>query len=166
MPSLKGSTNPSYKHGHSCRGNKSKLYTQFMNIKSRCHIKSNKDYIRYGAKGITVCDRWLLGDSEHSGFEYFLMDMGEPPIDKPSLDRVDNSKGYSPDNCRWADSTQQANNKRTNRILEIDGIKHTLTEWSRISGIGSKTILHRLTHQGLTPKESVYKPLAWVKNNK
>lgn len=163
MPSLKGSTNPSYKHGHSCRGKKSKIYTQFMNIKARCHIKSNKDYCRYGAKGVAVCDRWLYGDKQHSGFEYFLLDMGEPPLDKPSLDRIDNTLGYSPDNCRWADSVQQANNKATNHRLEIDGVSHTLAEWSRLVGIGSKTILHRITHQGLSPKDAVYRPLMWTK---
>ena len=163
MPSLKGSTNPSYKHGHSCRGKKSKIYTQFMNIKARCHIVSNKDYCRYGNVGITVCDRWLYGDTVMSGFEYFLLDMGEPPIGKTSLDRVDGLLGYSPSNCRWADAVQQANNKKNNHRLEIDGVSHTIAEWSRLVGIGSKTILHRLKHQGLSPKDAVYRPLAWVK---
>jgi len=135
-----------------------------MNIKARCCIKSNKDYARYGAKGILVCDRWLYGDIEHSGFEYFLLDMGEPPSGKPSLDRIDGLLGYSPDNCRWADSVMQANNRKNNHILEIDGVSHTIAEWSRIVGVGSKTIIHRIKHQGLSPKDAVYKPLVWSKN--
>jgi len=163
MPQLSGDTNPSYKHGHSCRGKKSKIYTHFMNIKARCCVKSNKDYARYGAIGVTVCDRWMHGEEGVSGFECFLLDMGEPPSGKPSLDRVDGSKGYSPDNCRWSDASTQANNRSSNHRLEIDGEVKTVAQWSRVSGIGSKTILHRLKHQQLPVKEAVFRPLAWTK---
>ena len=162
MPSLKGSSNPSYKHGHSCRGAKSKEYTHFMNVKSRCTVVSNKDYPRYGGVGIGVCDRWLHGEGDLTGFECFRLDMGDRPTGT-TLDRIEGSLGYSPDNCRWATNIEQANNKRTSRILEIDGEKKTLAEWSRVSGIGSKTIADRLKYQGMSVRDAVFKPLAWTK---
>jgi hypothetical protein len=164
MPSLKGSANPSYKHGYANRGKRPAIYIRFRNIVARCHQVTNKDYPKYGGKGISVCDRWRKGDGELTGFECFIADMGEPPQGM-SLDRIDNSKGYSPENCRWVNAQQQANNRKSNHILEIDGVCKTLAEWSRVSGVGSKTILHRLKHQGLSPKEAVFNKLTWTKRS-
>jgi len=164
MPSLKGKSNPAYKHGHSKKSGWSSDYTHFMNIKSRCTIKSNKDYKRYGALGVTVCDRWLYGESGMSGFECFQADMGPKPTGM-SLDRIDGTKGYSPDNCRWATQEEQANNKRTCHYLTIDGETKTITQWSRISGIGKATIRNRVVVQGMAPKEAVFNKLSWTKRN-
>ena len=122
MASLKGESNPAYKHGHASKGNYKGLYLRHRNIILRCYSPSCKDYIRYGAKGITVCDRWRKGEDGKSGYECFLSDMGYPPFDGASIDRIDTSKGYSPDNCRWATIDQQANNKVSNRFIEIDSL--------------------------------------------
>jgi hypothetical protein len=121
----------------------------------RCHTPSAKDYPKYGAKGIFVCDRWRYGESGKSGFECFLADMGEAPFPGASLDRIDSSKGYSPENCRWATIEQQANNKKSNVFLEIDGQRMTVKQWSRVSGVGDKTILYRL-RRGVDPKTAVF----------
>lgn len=155
MASLKGESNPAYKHGHAIKGNYKGLYLRHRNMIIRCYSTACKDYVRYGAKGITVCDRWRKGEGDKSGYECFLSDMGSPPFEGASIDRIDTTKGYSPDNCRWATIEQQANNKVSNRFLEIDGKVLTVKQWSKISGVGDKTILYRLK-KGVTPKLAVF----------
>jgi hypothetical protein len=83
-----------------------KLYTCWKNMLGRCYNSSAVGYKNYGARGITVCDRW------RDSFPNFLEDMGYPPSPKHQLDRIDNDGKYEPSNCRWADMLTQAFNKR------------------------------------------------------
>lgn len=83
-----------------------RLYVIWCNMKRRCTSIVCKDFPNYGGRGITVCDRWM-----HS-FQNFFEDMGESPQDM-TLDRIDNDKGYFPENCRWADSKTQRRNSST-----------------------------------------------------
>lgn len=133
------------------------MYVRFMNLKARCLRSSDPDYPRYGGRGVTVCDRWRFGEDGKTGFECFLEDMGEPPFEKASIDRIDGTKGYSPENCRWADAKIQGNNRITNHFVTIDGDKKTISEWSRISGVGPKTIRYRIVC-GMDPKKAVFDP--------
>lgn len=155
----KGKDNHLYRHGHTVarNGKWSSMYIRFMNLKARCLRPCDKDYPRYGARGVTVCDRWLHGENGKTGFECFLEDMGEPPFDKASVDRVDTTKGYSPENCRWANAIQQGNNRVTNHLVTIKEETKTIAEWSRISGVGPKTIRYRLI-QGVPPEQAVFDP--------
>ena len=89
------------------------LYNTYKGLFSRCYNPKNKNYHRYGGRGITVCDRWSAQD----GFWRFVKDMGERP-EGTSLDRIDNSKGYSPDNCRWATYKMQNNNTKWTEIAK------------------------------------------------
>ncbi len=97
------------------------------------------------ARGITVEDpRWLK-------FEEFLADMGEKPPNM-SLGRIDNDKGYCLANCRWETVQQQARNKRSNRILELDGVRRPVVEWAEHLGIPEQTIHNRLYLEWPTEK--------------
>lgn len=140
-------------HGHTCGRKASRAYEAWQGMKGRCYVLTDAKYHAYGARGISVCDRWL-----HS-FENFLADMGEPPPGK-SLDRFPNNDGnYEPNNCRWATPLQQANNTRQNRILTCyagEKGRKTLSEWSRISGAKRTTITQRLNAYGWTHKQAVF----------
>jgi hypothetical protein len=85
-------------------------YKSYNNMKKRCFDKHSKMYYRYGARGITIDQRWL----GQNGFENFLKDMGKRPSLKHSLDRINNELGYAPENCRWATYAQQAVNRSNN----------------------------------------------------
>lgn len=117
------------------------LYRTYSNMKNRCYNKSYCLFQHYGGKGIHVCDEWL---GEH-GFEHFrswaLSNGYEPGL---SIDRIDNRREYSPQNCRWADMQTQQNNRTNNRMITANGETRTMAEWSRVSNIPYATIQSRL----------------------
>lgn len=116
-----------------------RLYRVWGNMKTRCYNKRNRNYARWGARGITVCDEWR---SDFQAFYDWAMANGYE--DGLTIDRIDNDKGYTPDNCRWATPEQQANNTRRVRLIEFRGESHSLHEWSRILGIRAETLFYRL----------------------
>lgn len=113
----------------------------------RCSKRNHPRYHQYGGAGIAVCDKWKT-------FQGFLDDMGERP-EGTSLDRIDNEKGYSKENCRWADSKQQQRNRKNNRLFTHNGITMCLSEWVEKLGLRYATVSSRL-HRGLTLEESLF----------
>lgn len=107
----------------------------------RCEKANRVSYGRYGARGICVCSEW----SGSQGFIHFKKWSEENGYkDDLSIDRIDNDKGYSPDNCRWTDTKTQANNTSTNKWIECNGEKHTLAQWSDITGISYGALKRRV----------------------
>ena len=118
-----------------------RLYRIWSEMKSRCCSKTCKGYKNYGLRGISICDEWL----GENGFENFYnWSMRNGYSDELTIDRINNDGNYEPSNCRWTDYEMQANNKRNNTILTLNGVSHTLAEWSRITGIRSGTISRRV----------------------
>lgn len=97
------------------RGSGSKEYTAWIHMKDRCYNITNRQYKDYGGRGITVCERW-------QSFSNFYEDMGKKPSKELSLERVDNNKGYNPDNCKWATASEQVINTRI-RKDNTSGVK-------------------------------------------
>lgn len=102
----------------------------------RCFNPRCKNYANYGARGITVCERWKT-------FENFYADMGSKP-DGLTLERMNNAGNYEPSNCRWATYTDQLNNNRRNRIIEFSGERLNLTQWAAKLGINRAALDSRI----------------------
>jgi hypothetical protein len=114
---------------------------------NRCHYPTHgASYKNYGGRGIRVCKRWF-------NYLNFLADMGEQPPGK-TLDRIDNNKGYSPDNCRWATPKEQQRNQRNTRKVTIEGKEYLAIELAELAGKKTDTIVKR-ANQGLTYKEVI-----------
>lgn len=116
---------------------KHELYGTWASIIQRCYDPKHQAYPNYGGRGITVCDRW------RESFASFLSDMGERP-GGCTVDRIDNSKGYEPNNCRWATAQEQHNNTRSNRLLTFNGKTQTVSQWERELGFPVRLIHNRL----------------------
>lgn len=112
----------------------------WMAMKSRCYNQKNKSYTDYGERGVIMCERWLGKD----GFINFLYDMGERPSNKHEIEREDNNGIYDPQNCSWQLRKKQANNKRSNRVIEFNGESKTMAQWAEKFGISGHTIGKRL----------------------
>ena len=122
-------------------------YSVWTAMKKRCLNKNHPDYYRYGGRGIKICKDWILS------FEKFYADMGNRP-NGYTLDRIDNDKGYEPNNCRWATLEVQSNNKRNNKKFEIDGQSKTVDQWARQLGLNRDSIWNRIK-RGKTIHQSI-----------
>ena len=131
--SIKSKTLKATTHGLS----KTRLYREWAGIISRCENKSSTSYSRYGEVGISVCYEW-------HDFECFCeWSLLNGYSDNLTIDRINNDKGYQPDNCRWSTIIEQANNKSTNIFITYENETHTLTEWSRIYNINKDCLYAR-----------------------
>lgn len=127
----------------------------YMDAKQRCTNPKHARWGDYGGRGITMCDKWLRG------FAYFIADVGEKPSPTHSLDRIDNERGYSPDNCRWATAAEQVANRRPRKDtlwLTIDDETKPLRAWARQYGLDPASIIHR-QRKGLTGRELIMPPM-------
>lgn len=122
---------PKYVHGMT----DTRIHIIWMDMRSRCADLNNPNY---GGRGIKVCDEW---SDDFQAFYEWAMDNGY--TDELTIDRIDNEKGYSPENCRWANAETQANNKRNNIYIEYKGKTQTIPQWSRELGIKNSLLRGR-----------------------
>ena len=118
------------------------IYRVWITMRSRCNNPNHVDYSRYGGRGIKVCEEW----SNFEAFYAWAVANGYKPGVKSkgcTLDRIDVNGNYCPENCRWADAREQANNRRNNRLVDIDGQTKTLTQWAREYGLNAGTVQSR-----------------------
>lgn len=127
-----GPAHPQYKHGmHGTH-----LYRVWRGMKARCLNPNDPMYAYYGGRGITIVPEWL-------DFAGFLAWAASTEIESNTLDRIDNDKGYSPDNCRWATAEEQQNNTRKNVRVVYRNIEMSLSQAARASGIKIATLWRR-----------------------
>lgn len=121
------------KHGLKEHGD----YSVWESMRNRCMNPNNHAYALYGGRGIYVCAEW-------NDFETFLREMGPRPSKKHSIDRVDNDGPYCKANCRWATAQEQAENRRTSRLIEHNGESLTIAAWEKRLGMSPHTVWKRL----------------------
>lgn len=132
-----------------------RMYSVWHSMLERCLSKACPSYKNYGGRGITVSRRWLK-------FENFYVDMGEPPFAGASIDRRDNSKGYSKSNCRWATRAEQAANTRRNKLYEFAGELLMLKDIATRSGVNLGALYYRVN----TIKDSADKAVKHLTRNR
>ena len=121
---------------------KTRLYHIWKDMKKRCYNPNCKAYKNYGGRGIKICDEWL--GKENGFMNFYNWSMANGYNDTLSIDRKDNDKGYSPDNCRWVSMQAQIDNRRCSKTFTYEGIEYkSLAEASRQLGISKPTLYKR-----------------------
>lgn len=139
------------KHGLS----RSRINTTYRHMKDRCTNHKSQYYSDYGGRGIFVCDEWL---GEFGFINFYNWAVANGYDENLTLDRIDNNKGYSPENCRWATCSQQNCNKRNNHYITIDNQKKTVKEWCDIYGISTHTFYYRVRELHLDEIAAITSP--------
>ena len=121
-------------------------------MKGRCRNPNDPAWLDYGGRGITVCDEW-------NKFENFYRDMGPRPSPEHSIERRDNDKGYSPDNCYWATRQEQALNRRNSTKLTLNGETLNILRWSERLGISESLIYWRLNKGNWSVERTLTTPV-------
>lgn len=139
------------------------LQQKLCDMKRRCYNPEEKFYKDYGGRGIKVCDEWMDKKEGHSNFQKWAVENGWE--EGRSIDRIDVNGNYEPSNCRWATPEEQANNRRNNNYVTINGVTKTTSEWARQIGISQNAFTGRI-NSGWTGEELLkpkFKPLKMSK---
>lgn len=137
-------------HGQS----KTQLYKEWCDIKKRCYNSKSKSYPDYGMRGITLCQEW------HDYVKYYAYVSVLPHFQEKgyTLNRIDNNGNYEPGNVEWATKAEQANNRRSSRLLEYNEKRQTIAQWSAEIGIEQTTLSARL-RMGWSIEKALTTPL-------
>ena len=141
-------------HGQAKIGKKTRLYRIWIALRSRCNNANTPDYQDYGGRGIFVCDEW----NDYLVFQKWSLENGYAK--HLSIDRIDVDLPYHPENCRWATPVEQANNKRTNVVIEAFGEEKTLAQWTKDPrcAVCYSTLQQRITKWFWEPERAISTP--------
>ena len=135
----------------------SRLYAVWCAIKQRCMNENSKHYNKYGGRGITICDEWT---NDFSLFKEWANLTGydeHAPRGECTIDRIDNNKGYYPDNCRWVNQETQMNNVSYNRYITYQGVQYTLSELAKAHNIDAAKLRQRIDRYGYSVEKALTK---------
>ena len=161
----KCSVSSCYRRGVKCKGytvkrlgktshlsTKTRLFKIWSGMHERCNREKHPHFKSYGGKGISVCDNWRNFET----FKEWALSSGYE--ESLTIDRIDNNKGYEPDNCRWATQKEQARNKSNNHLVSFNGITKTISEWAEVFGVNKTTLRYRL-EAGWDIEKAFYTPI-------
>ena len=131
--------------------NNMKEYRIWKAMKSRCYSPSNKKTGYYQKENIKVCDRW------RNSFENFLEDMGTIPSNEYSIERIDYTKDYCPENCKWIKLSEQPKNRRNVLIYTYNGKSMILKDWAKFFNINYNTLYNRIFRQKIKFEDAIKK---------
>lgn len=132
-----------------------RLYGILFNAKDRCYNENSEYYHNYGGRGITVCNEWMGNDGLEKFIEWALSNGYKEGL---TLDRKDNNKGYSPDNCSWETRKHQSNNKRNNVWITLNGETKTLAQWCEKYNVPYARVETRYTKMGWCIEDALFTP--------
>lgn len=138
----------SFKHGFKY----TKEYRTWGGIKARCHNEKNKDYIRYGAKGIVVCEEW------RKSFVKFFEHMGYAPTQEHQIDRINTKGNYEPNNCRWATAKQQCRNTVSSYTWYIKGVQFETSKEAGSNFSVTEQTIHKWVKGYYDKRRGTYRP--------
>lgn len=134
------SCNCLYKDSNATHGkSNTRLYNIWQNMKARCYQKTTRNYNDWGGRGIKVCDEW-----KHNFENFYNWAMKNGYQENLTIERIDVDGNYEPSNCCWLTIQEQQQNKRNNRVYNINGETHCLKEWCDILNLNYKTVLCRV----------------------
>lgn len=141
-------------HGQS----KTRLYKIWSNMQQRCNNPKSDWYHLYGGNGVTVCDEWRVFK------QFYEWAKVTGYSDSLSIDRIDNTKGYSPDNCRWATPQEQTDNRQCCRYVTHNGKRQTIKAWAKETGIHYNTLRERFNRGWSAEKALTITPIDYRKH--
>lgn len=115
------------------------LYKRWSGIKERCYSPNSTKYYRYGARGIKMCDEW-----KNDFIKFYDWSINNGFSENLTIDRIDVNGDYCPENCKWSNNIEQANNKTNSRFITYKGKTQTVAQWSRETGVAYDNIIARL----------------------
>lgn len=143
-------------HGQS----RTRFYTIWMGMKTRCFDTNFKQYSDYGGRGITICDSWLkfenFRDDMYVDYLEHSVDFGEK---NTSIDRIDTDNNYCKDNCKWSTEFEQKRNTRRNSWFTFKGKKQCLQDWANEYSMKANTLCNRLYRAGWSIEKALTTPI-------